>query len=397
MSAAGLPLYEPNLFAPPALRDPFPHYRAIRDLAPVVRLAEPDVLVLARYDDVRAALRAADILISSKGIGFNAVVNTPRPNPSTINSDGARHRLLRGTLNRFLMPKPLDEWRATLRGMIDGRVQTLAASGASFDAMAELAQYLPVEVVSHLAGLPQQARLTMLRWAAASFNTMGVPGTGEQRRQFDADMTARQEVQSFLRAIDPADLAPGSWGDKLMQMVAGGRIDLDEARAALAAFVLPSLDTTIYAQGNMLYDLGRHPEQWEKLRSNPALVSATVMESLRHLPVVRWFSRVAASDYEAGTVRIAAGSRVMLLYGSANRDERHYLDPDRFEITRPAMDQLAWGSGPHMCAGMHLARMEMEALLHAMLEHVERFEVGEPQVGENQGLFGFQTLPMRLH
>src|ERR1044072_6321731 len=102
----------------------------------------------------------------------------------------------------------------------------------------------------------------------------------------------------------------------------------------MSALVLPSLDTTIYAKGNLLYNLAANPAQWELLRNNPGLVSSAVLEGVRYSATVRWFSRVAAEDYEIGDSVIPEGGRVMLLYGSANRDERHYPDPDRSDITR---------------------------------------------------------------
>ena len=86
----------------------------------------------------------------------------------------------------------------------------------------------------------------------------------------------------------------------------------------------------------------------------------------------------------------------MLLYGCANRDERRYTDPDRFDITRDARDHLAWGTGPHMCAGMHLARFEMEVMLEALIEAGVSLTAGAPVIGANAGLYGFTQLPMRL-
>jgi cytochrome P450 len=86
----------------------------------------------------------------------------------------------------------------------------------------------------------------------------------------------------------------------------------------------------------------------------------------------------------------------MVMYQCANRDERHYPDPERFEVTRNPTDQLGWGTGPHMCAGMHLARMEMEALLEALIEQRVRIEVDAPVIGTNRGLYTIENMPMRL-
>lgn len=82
---------------------------------------------------------------------------------------------------------------------------------------------------------------------------------------------------------------------------------------------------------------------------------------------------------------------------TANRDERHYVDADRFDIARNPIDQLGWSTGPHMCAGMNLARLEMEVMLEAMVEQVRRIEVGSPALGANRGLYGFNSLPMKLY
>jgi cytochrome P450 len=199
-----------------------------------------------------------------------------------------------------------------------------------------------------------------------------------------------------MASLSEATVREGSWAGDLFAAARTGRLSLPEAMGALSAYIIPSLDTTILAKGALLHNLARNPDQFEHLRANPGLIGSAVIESVRRDAVIRWFARVAAADYEAGDVCIPKGERVMLLYGSANRDERRYLDPDRFDVTRDARDQLAWGAGAHMCAGLHLARLEMEVLLEALVEADVELIAGEGVMGANRGLYGFAQLPLRL-
>ena len=291
---------------------------------------------------------------------------------------------------RPLIPKELKHRRAELREIISARIAELVGAGW-VDGVAAVAQHLPLTAISFLVGLPESGRKNMLRWASAGFNL-----SGPRIEHLQDDIAAFGEARQYLLDVSPAELRDGGWAQSLFRSVEAGGLTLGEARAALSGFVLPSLDTTIYAQGNLLYNLGARPEQWEMLKAQPDLIPSAVMESVRHSAVVRWFSRVTVSEYTVGDIRIPAGVRVMLMFGSANRDERRYPEPDRFDVTRNPADQLGWGSGPHMCAGMHLAKLEMEVLLEALLDQVKTIEVGEPIIGSNQGLYGFESLPLRL-
>ena len=391
------PVYSGDLVSPEALRDPFEHYRKIRDLGAAVRLDHPDVYAIGRFVDVQRALRSPDILVSTKGIGFNDIVNVPMEQPPVIRSAGERHRKLRLTITKPLLPGALKEHREMLKALIGSRLDAIVDKG-EIDAVTAIAQHLPLQAISYLVGLPDEGRAKMLRWASASFNSAGpLDRGGAMDSQLVEDFESLKEAQAYFLAFNPAHLRPGSWVDMLFQAVKAGALEPEEARAAMSAFVLPSLDTTIYAKGNLLYNLGRHPDQWSLLRNNPKLISSAVLEGVRFSATVRWFARVAARDYQIEENVIPEGGRVMLLYGSANRDERHYPDPDRFDVTRNPTDQLGWGNGPHICGGMHLAKLEMEVLLEAMIERVARIEVGSPVIGLNRGLYGFDSLPISLH
>lgn len=376
-----------NLFGHDSLKDPFGDYRRIRDAGPVVRLSKPDVFALGRFKDVQAALRSDEILISGEGVGFSEVFNAPK-GMNVIQSDGDLHRRLRSTVTRPLSPAKLKSARSDLKELIATRVAALQDK-QEFDAMKLLASFLPVEAVSHLVGLPEVGRERMLDWAAAAFNTIGP--------DFDpADAEKMRDAFAFMATLDENKVRDGSWAGELFAAARTGRLSQQEAMAAISAYIIPSLDTTILAKGHLLYNLATNPTQWKKLNQEPELIASAVLEGVRHSSVLRWFSRYAKNDYEVEGLLVPQGSRVMILYGCANRDERHYENPDIFDITRDARDHLAWGTGPHMCAGMHLARIEMEVLLEALVEARVDLSAGVPQMGTNAGLFGFTELPFRI-
>lgn len=385
--ARPVPEIDIDLFGDASLRDPFANYRRLRDAGPLVKLRTPDVYAIGRFAELQAALRAADCLISGQGVGFSDMFNAPK-GMNVLQSDGDLHRRLRAAVTKPLTPARLARAREDLKALVTERVRALTGQGW-FDAMPSLASFLPVEAVSHLVGLPDVGRERMLEWAAASFNLIGP-------RQKESDIASMREAFAFISTLSPDKVRDGSWAAELFGAAETGRLTMQEAMAAISAYVIPSLDTTILAKGHLLNNLATHPDQWALLKARPELIPAAVLEGVRHSSVLRWFSRVATADYAVDDMILPEGARVMLLYGCANRDERRYEDPDRFDITRDARDHLAWGTGPHMCAGMNLARIEMEVLLEALIEQGVELTAGEGVMGTNTGLYGFASLPFRL-
>ena len=386
--ATASPELDLDLFADASLRDPFADYKAIRDAGPAVRLRRPEVYAIGRFADVQAALRAPEQLISGEGIGFNETWNTAGRGTNVIQMDGELHARLRATIMRPLVPAKLCDAREDLKRLMVERINALRGAGW-FDAMKKLAAFLPIEAVSHLVGLPEIGRERMLDWAAATFNLIGPDVKAE-------DLAISTEARTFMGGLSASTVRSGSWAGDLFAAVDRGKLSLTEAMAAVSAYVIPSLDTTILAKGHLLHDLASHPEQWAKLRMNPEKIPGAVLESVRRNAVIRWFSRMGAEDYNVDGIAVPRGARVMLLYGCANRDERRYEEPDGFDIDRDARDQLAWGTGTHMCAGMHLARLEMEVMLETLVEADVEIVAGTPTAGVNRGLFGYEKLPLRL-
>ncbi len=378
------PELDTDLYSDAAIADPYPLYRAIRDLGPAVWLRAHHAWAIARFDDVRAALRADRQLVSCRGVAMNDVVNG-QVGRVTLTTDGDLHRQLRATLMKPMMPSALREVEEELQKLADKLVARLAAR-ESFDGIADFAQHLPLAVVSRLVGLPEEGRQRMLAWAAATFDALGALN-GRSEASFSMVM----EMAGYVMSVERSALRPGGWAARLFEAADEGRVEPGDLAGMLIDYIAPSLDTTILGTGHLLFQLGRHPEQWQLVRTNHELIPCAIDEALRLEAPVRAFSRLAVEDYDADGMTIPAGDRVLVIYASACRDERHYAGPDRFDVMRDAKDHLAFGTGVHRCAGAYLALLEMQALLRAMVTRVRHIEVSEPVAALNNVLRGYRS------
>lgn len=383
-------IFKGDLYARAALRNPYPHYKAIREAGRAVYMPRHKLWAVGGYDDVRAVLRADEILLSGQGVGANRFVNGVTA-PITLTSDSDVHMRRRRVLIQPVMPKPLQDLRPRLEAEAD-RLVAQYANGEMFEAMATVAVHLPVTIVAELVGLNAEGRARMLRWAAATFNILGVLNL----RGLMA-LPYLMQLQRYAARLDRKLVVPGGWADRLFDAAERGELSRAEANAMIIDYVAPALDTTILASGEMLWRLAVTPGAYESLRAEPALVPSVVNEAVRLASPIRGFTRVARDDFAMGATIIPKGARVLVLFASANRDERHYEQSDVFDIRRNPRDHVGWGHGPHSCVGMHLARLEMEVLLNSVLSHVSALEVGLTRFAYNNVLQGFKRLPLTFH
>ncbi|HEX3920596.1 MAG TPA: cytochrome P450 [Caulobacteraceae bacterium] len=391
MAKIATPSFQGDLYGHRALADPYPAYRRLRDLGPAVWMPRRQLWAVGRFDDVRSVLRNDTVFISGRGVAANEAVNRA-DNPITLTSDTEAHDRRRGVLIQPVMPGPLKDLRPRLEREAEQLVAGLSSSGETFDAMARFASHLPVTVVGELVGLNEAGRQNMLRWAAATFNVLGVLNARGL-----AAMPSVIELGRYIRGLSRDTVAPGGWAARLFDAAERGELSAQEAQAMVIDYVGPALDTTILATGHMLWLLATTPGAYDAVRSEPGLIPGVVNEAVRLASPIRSFTRYAAEAHQLGETVIPQGARVLVLFASANRDERHYPDPDAFDVRRNPRDHVAWGHGPHTCVGMHLARLEMEVLLASLVAQVERFEVGRPTRARNNVLQGFKALPARFH
>ena len=389
-SSVDAPCYDVDLYDDEVIADPYPHYQAIRDAGPAVWLPKNDVWAIGRFADVRRVLRDHRTFSSAQGVAANEATNRASLG-NTITSDPPEHTKKRSIIGAPLAPRALAAVKPRIETEAQALVERLMSRGR-FDAVADLARHLPLAIVSDLVGLPEQGRANMLRWAAATFDVLGV-----QNARWHAAMPQVQEFHAFCNNPDTAArLRPDGWAAALWQAAERGEIPLDKCPAMMRDYISPSLDTTILATASLIWLFGRHPEQWDLVRADTSLIPSAIDEAVRLESPLRGFTRVVTNDCDVDGTSLPAGARVLVLYASANRDERKWQEPERFDVRREVREQVGFGFGMHTCAGMHLARMEMTALVTALAARVQRFEIGEPVWASNNVLHGFACLPVQV-
>jgi cytochrome P450 len=385
------PVCEADLFTDEARLDPYPIYAELRRLGPVVYLPKHDVYALSRYAEVAEVLDRWELYSSAEGVTMSAQLNEALKGVITLFLDPPEHESVREVLGRPLRPNLVRGLTPTIEAEAAAIVDRLVEQG-TFDAATDLAEHLPMTVVSKLVGLGEHGRSNMLRWAAATWESQGPPN----QRATDAGPVVEEFIDFAMNVAVPGNLEPGGWAAQLYDAAEAGDLPRERCPFMMVDYVTPSLDTTIYAVSNAIRLFAEHPEQWDLLRSEPALVPHAINETLRIESPVQQFTRVVTADHQLSGVHLARGARVMLLYGSANRDERKYPDPERFDVTRRPSDHLSFGRGEHVCVGMQLARLEMSALLRALIPRVSRFEIIESEKVLSNALNGMKSLTVRV-
>jgi cytochrome P450 len=356
----------------------------------VVWLEAHGVYAVARYEDVRVVLADPETFCSGQGVGLNDVFNE-LGRGTTLMSDGEDHRRLRSVIGRPLTPKALAE----LRPQAHERAEELAeclVERKTFDAVPDLAEVLPTTWVPALLGWPEEGRDKLLDWAAATFNGFGPPN-----ERTNAAGPGILEMAAFAEQVASRELPEGSMAAGILEAVARGDLSAGQCPMAIIDYLGPSLDTTISGLGNAVWLFATHPEQWQRLREDPGRAKQAFDEAIRLESPVTGFTRVTTRAAEIGEVELPAGSRVLVSYASANRDERYWDAPERFDIERSNASHVAFGFGEHTCAGMGLARLEATAVLTALARRVERFELAGPPVRKlNNVIRAFGSLPVRV-
>ena len=388
------PSTEIDPFAPEFLEDPYPHHESLREAGPVVWIDKYNLMAMARYSEVRMALRDFETYCSSRGVGLTdfATEEPWRPPSIILEADPPLHTRTHGVLMKVLSKPAIESLRDDFKRTADEMVDGLIEKGEC-DGVHHLAEAFPLSVFPDAIGLREEGRENLLPYGDMAFNAFGPRNELFEKSFANAQPVVQWIAEQCLRQA----LLPGGIGEQVYKAADDGTVTEEEAGLLVRSLLTAGLDTTIFGLGAMIYCFASSPNQWELLRKNPKLMRGAFEETLRFISPVQTFMRTTTRPVEVEGVELSEGQKVLLFLASANRDPRQWEEPDRFNIRRKTLGHVGFGHGIHICVGQLLARLEAEVLLTSLVERVERIElVGIPKWRLNNTLHGLDRLPIRL-
>ncbi|MGI8795187.1 MAG: cytochrome P450 [Acidimicrobiia bacterium] len=391
--------------------DPYQFFRLLREHEPVHKTAF-GVYLLTRHADAAVATRDPRLSNDEQNSDLYQAFIEENGEPRGIFGDEMGqavllfldppdHSRLRGLVSKAFTPRVIEQLRARIEELVSGLLDAVEERGdGRMDVVADLAYPLPVVIICELLGVPAADHVTFQQWShdlAASIDPQPLR-TPEQEEQIRAAAEAFVEYLEKLierRRREPAD-------DLLSALIAaeeeGDRLSEPELLATALFLLIAGHETTVNLIGNGTLALLRHPDQLDRLRSDPSLDRNAVEELLRFDSPVMLTQRITLENYEIGGTTIPAHQQIIPLLGAANRDPEAFPDPDRLDLGREGAGRhLAFGGGHHFCLGAALARLEGQIAIGALVRRFPHIEpAGDPVRRETFTLRGLERLPVAV-
>lgn len=384
---------------PEFYKDPYPTYRALRETAPVKRLPN-GAFFLTRYDDLLAAYKSTRAFSSDKKTEFapkyGASLLYEHHTTSLVFNDPPSHTRVRRLIMGALSPRAIAEMQPALITLVDRLLDAIAAKG-EFELIGDFAAAIPVEVIGNLLDVPHEEREPLRDWSLSILGALE-PVVGPDA--FARGNKAIADFLAYLKTLVARRRArPGNPERDVLTRLTEGEADgerLSEKELLHNCIFLLNAghETTTNLIGNGLMALLDHPSQKARLIARAELIKPAVEEILRYESSNQLGNRMTAERVELSGVTLQAGTPVTLCIGAANRDPRHFESPETFDIGRVPNRHLAFGSGPHQCAGMALARLEATIAISRFLSRFPSYALnGEPVRGGRVRFRGFLRVP----
>ncbi len=369
--AAAVGRFDP--FVHTLVDDPYPIYRGLREEQPVYHNVDRGCWVVSRYQDIQTVARDVSTYSNAWGDDFDLPPGYLGPG-SFLDIDPPDHTRLRRIVRDTLGPRAIDAMAPTIRLRARSLVDRFTESGEG-DLAADIAFPLPMLTILGLLGFPEEDGPQLREWLDAT--ALRTPGSSARPPECDQ---AHEELATYVERLLAARRAQPR--DDLLTVMAGavdaGLMTSEETRGMSLLVITAGWETTAALISNCLLHLGRDPVQRASLAADPTGIPAAVEEVLRFDAPVQYVMRTATREARLGDATIPELDKVLLLWASANRDERVWDDPDRFDIRRDPRRHLAFGEGIHHCIGAPLARLEAQIVLEEILARAPEYALGEP-------------------
>jgi cytochrome P450 len=372
----------PNLLTPELKANPYPLYAELRRDSPVCQVDPGGFWAVTRYDDAMFVFKNPQLFSSE---GFRLATNPPwlvGGNPfseSMLTMDPPKHGRLRSIVTRAFLGPALAKMESRIRTFAHEVVEALPLE-RPIDIIPNFALRVPAHIIGELLGLDPSLHLKLKYWADQLTSVTAIrpddTARQEELRQAIADLKRYfGEVVEARRQHPSDDLV----SDLIRARVEGEALTNDELMAFLFLLLVGGLETTVHLLGFSAKILMERPELVERLRADHSLISRFVEEVGRYETPAHGVMRVTTDEVELGGVRLAKGSRVVVIMGSVGRDEKYFPDGERFDIDRPVPQNIPFGHGAHFCLGAQLAKLEVRLALDALLTRCARISpVPEP-------------------
>jgi cytochrome P450 len=381
--------------------DPYEIYRRMRDETPIYYDEEEDFYALTRHADVAAALKDHESFSSTRGCHLNMIKSGTGFQKSIIFMDPPEHRFMRSLLNKAFTPRAIQSQHDTVVELVEHYLSKVDPD--NFDVVQDFSGPFPVEVITRMAGVPEDFRQQVRHWIDKGLEVKpGQIELSEENMQANIDsgvyyyglvQERRQNPQDDMISRLIAAEVPGDNGEMR-------RLDDIEITAFTSLLGGAGAETVTKLVGSAVVEFARHPDQWQMLLDDRSLLPAAVEELLRYVGPVQYNVRYTLKEVEVPSGTIPAHKPVFLLQAAANRDPRAFDDGETFDITRDRTQaqNLGLGYGIHSCLGAALARLETTIALEHLLDFMPRYELdfdGLQRV-HMQNVAGYHHVPVKV-
>ncbi len=386
------PVYDP--VSPESHENPYPAYERLRDEFPLYFIEAHDVWALSRYADVKQGLRDWELFSSAHGVELGTYVQFFGPG-SIQELDPPHHDVLRKVLAPRFLNRRIKEYegmvRSSARELIDG-----FQGEAEVDLGRGFTQKLPILTIFRILGIPESDIPWTMQTGLDMLNRPpGESGPSPRAHELRAKLVDYMvdQVQGRRHGDYPDDV----FGD-IAQAIDAGVMQVHEIQGLALLLIAAGMETTTSLMATIVHSLASGRVKRDDLRdAHGEFPAGAIDEFLRFDSPAQWLSRVTTRETEIHGVTLPAGSRVMMIFASANRDPRKFQEADRLILTRDGSRNLAFGEGVHFCLGMPLARLEARAGMSELISTMPEFDLaGPPHRYPSHVIRGYENIPVAV-